>query len=203
MRTAQLLVTGEHPDCRGRGVEMEEDDVRQLLRLKVHYMLKRFDPAKLNPKKAAYHANGGRQRYGSTKTIDKARDGYVNMGLRDQVKDIAKKKRRGELLIEDIASVQLGDGERGRDKFDERYLSAGHDETFAEVEDQMPTLPSTLSEREREVVTLMFQDYRQIEIAGVLNITKREVESAVRGVRTKMADWRPSRPSREVTPVSA
>lgn len=188
-RTAQLLVSGEHPECHGRPVELEEDDVRQLLRMKVHYALKRYDP-----KKVVKKYTSGAQRYGSVTAADKARDGYINMSLRDTVKDIVKRKRRNELHIEDVAPADTGHSPgAARDKFDQRYLSVEHDEVFAEVEDEFPDLPNTLSARERQVMALMYRDFRQTEIAQILELTKREVESAVRGVRTKLADWRPTR----------
>lgn len=199
-RTAQLLVSGEHPECKGRPVETEEDDVRQVLRMKVHYALKRYDPGKVVKKYAS-----GTQRYGSSTAADKARDGYINMAVRDASKDVVKRKRRGELHIEDIApAANSRDTTVLRDKFDERYLSVAHDEAFTEVEDEFPELPNTLTALERQVTGLMFDGFRQTEISVKLAITKRETESAVRGIRAKLADWRPSgagRPARAVVPA--
>lgn len=181
-KTALMLKTGEHPDLRGRSpVEDDLDDIEQILRLKVMKAILAFDPSRVR--------SGGRN--GRS-----ARDGYVNMCLRDQVKDIVKRKRRGEMLIDDIAPVSLDSGHDAggpRDRFDQRYLSTDHDQVFAEVEDELPHLPNTLTERERAVLALMYQDFRQTEIAVRLSITKREVESSVRAIRTKLADWRPGR----------
>lgn len=186
-KTALMLKTGEHPDLHGKApVEADLEDIEQLLRLKVMKAVQSFDPSRA---KAGAAVKRGRS----------ARDGYVNMCLRDQAKDIAKKKRRGELFIEDIAPVSFGDSARNggsdmgfRDKFTERYLSADHEEVFHDVEQELPVIPSTLSDRERLVLVLMYRSYRQTEIAVRLGITKREVESAVRAIRSKMADWRPS-----------
>jgi predicted DNA-binding protein (UPF0251 family) len=42
------------------------------------------------------------------------------------------------------------------------------------------------------VLCLLYRDYRQSEVARELRIEKREVERAVRAIRTKFADWKPS-----------
>jgi RNA polymerase sigma factor (sigma-70 family) len=172
--TAQRLVR--------QGVEAEMEDIQQILRIRVWKAIERFDASRGKP-----------------------RDKYVFMVVFDGAKDIAKKKRRGELLIEDIAPANLSD--RGsdspapRDKFEERYLSADHEEVYGEVDEGELHLPNTLNERERGVLDLMRRHYRQTEIADVLGITKREVESAVRGIRIKLADWRPD--NRDVHAVSS
>lgn len=192
-RTAQLLVTGEHPDCHNRPVEQEEDDVRQVLRMKVFYALKRYEPAKVVKRDTST-----RERYGSRRPADKARDRWVNMCVRDCAKDVAKRKRRDLLLIEDVAPEtshgQFGSGGHGgqRDKFEAKYLAKDHAAEFAEVEDEFPTVPNTLSQRERDVMGLMYDGHKQVEIVGILEISKREVESAVRGIRAKLADWKPT-----------
>jgi hypothetical protein len=78
-----------------------------------------------------------------------------------------------------------------RERFEGQYLAAGHDDIYGDVEDEPPLIPSTLSELELQVVCLMYRDYRQTEIARYLRVEKREVEKAVRSIRTKMADWSP------------
>lgn len=182
-KTALMLKTGEHPDLHGKApVEMDIEDIEQLLRIKVAKAVRAFDPSR---SKAV--GRNGRSR----------RDAYVNMCLRDQAKDIAKKKRRGEMFIDDIAPVEMADGGASngggpRDRFDERYLSTDHEEVFREVEAEIPLIPNTLTVREKAVLALMYRDYKQTEIAVELGITKREVESAVRSIRSKLSDWRPS-----------
>jgi len=163
--TAQRLIRS--------GVEAEMEDIQQILRIKVWKGIVAYNPDKAR---------------GMT------RDRYCFMVLRDQAKDIAKKKRRGELHIEDVAPATQfdDDGYAPRDKFEQRYLSSDSDQEYAAVEDDLPNLPNTLTDRERVVLDLMRDGYRQTEIGPILNITKRDVESSVRGIRAKLADWKPS-----------
>lgn len=173
--TARMLIR--------QGVEEELEDIQQILRLKVWRAIERFSPDRAR---------------GNT------RDKYVFMCVMDAKKDIAKKKRRGELFIEDVAptSVTSDDGvDSVSDRFHARYLSTDHEQVYGDVDDGEVHLPNTLSEREKAVLGLMRDHYRQTEIADVLGITKREVESAVRSIRTKLADWRPTQESRELVPV--
>jgi hypothetical protein len=41
------------------------------------------------------------------------------------------------------------------------------------------------------VLCLLYRSYRQTEIARYLSVEKRDIEKAVRNIRTKMADWSP------------
>lgn len=159
--TAQRLVR--------QGVEADREDIEQLLRVKIWKAIRAYDPAK------------------TKMPLER----YAFMCAFDQAKDIAKRKKRGELFIEDVAPSS-SDEDAPTDRFHERYLSADHSQVYGDVDDGELHLPNTLTERELSVLTLMRESYRQTEIAVELHITKREVESAVRGIRTKLADWRPS-----------
>lgn len=151
--------------------EEEFEDIQQVLRLKVFKALLAYDPSR-------------------AKRL--ARDAYVFMCVRDQAKDIAKRRRRGELLIEDIAPAQA-DGERlpSRDSFEQRYLSAGHDEIYGSIEDDDCLVPNTLTVLERTIVVRLYRDFKQSEIARELGLEKREMERAMRSIRQKLADWQP------------
>lgn len=145
----------------------DEDDVRQVLRIKVWKALLAFDPAK------------------ATQTTEK----YVFMCVRNQVKDLLKKKKRPEDFIEDKAPA---DSPVVRERFECDHLSATPDEIFAEVEDEGIPLPSTLDALERDVALLLYLDFNQTEIARELCVTRQRVRAAHASVKLKMADWRPS-----------
>lgn len=150
------------------------EDIQQVLRIRAWKAIRAYNPEK---------ARGMN------------RDRYVFMCVKDGSKDLGKRKRRGELFIEDVAptSVTSDEGvDTVTDRFHARYLSTDHDQVFGEVDDGEIHLPNTLTSRERGVLGLMRDHYRQGEIAEMLGVSKREVESAVRGIRTKLADWRPS-----------
>lgn len=177
-KTARMLVGGTHPTMLGRPpIEIDIDDVEQILWIKVLKGLRAFDPDK---------ARASRRRGRS------ACDLYINMVVQDQAKDIATKRRRGEAYIEDYTNAPGGANERRDDSFEGRYLSEDHDEVYGEAEDEPPLIPNTLTERERHVLVLLYRQHKQTEIAVQLGLTKREVESVVRQIRTKLQDWRPA-----------
>lgn len=160
-----------------RGVEMELEDVQQLLRIKAWKAIDRFNPE-----------------------LGLPLDRYVFMCVFDERKTIEKKKRRYESYLEDEAPA--GGNDELTDSFTQRYLSVDGAAVYAEIEDELPELPITLSTRQRWVLTLLMRDYRQGEIAEALDISKREVESSVRSLRAKMADWRPAAPGTELEAVA-
>lgn len=164
-----LVFTTSARLVRSERVEMELEDIQQVLRLKVWRALVSFDIAKCRT----------------------TRDKYVFMCVRDQAKDILKKKVRGELLIEDLADTHGGVDEGATlDRFQARYLVATPDEIYGEIEDEV-FVPNTLSGLERAVVVLLYRDYKQTEIAVRLELDRREVEKLVQSIRKKMEDWRP------------
>src|SRR3954467_4600561 len=71
----------------GKGVEMEMEDVQQVLRIKTYRSLEKFKLERIRR---------------STETARQARDRYIRMVLIDQGKDLLKRRRRGELHIEDL-----------------------------------------------------------------------------------------------------
>lgn len=173
-------------------VEEEYDDLCQLLRVKAWKALLSFDPAK------------------STQGQDK----YVFSCLRNQVKDFLKKKKHNVLFIEDIAPLR---GDRtdtqdfnARDAFEHRYLESSEEDAFATVEDELPNLPSTLTGTERNVALLLYLDFDYGEIGAELLVSRKEVGTTVKGIREKMADWKPTPGSvvppprpRQETPLAA
>jgi hypothetical protein len=114
-RTAQLVAGYPH-------VQEDEEDIRQLLRIKVWQALEAHDPSKR-----------GMQ--------NQTREEYVFMCVKNRVKDMLKKKVRPEDFIEDFAPTSRGEGARSRrERFEGRYLR--HDEE-AEVEAAMETYGRT------------------------------------------------------------
>lgn len=147
-------------------VEPDLEDLQQLLRIKVWKSLEKYDPSLCRT----------------------SRNSWVFGAIRNECKDWMRYKRpRGNTSIE-----ALGEEETWRrDAFEGEYLSADHDTAYFDAEDEPPLIPSTLNDLELQVLCLLYRAYRQTEIARYLRVEKREVEKAVRGLRTKMADWSP------------
>lgn len=164
--------------------EEEFDDIAQVLRMTVWRALTAYNPAR------------------SRLPLER----FVFSCVKNRCKDLVRKRRRNELYIEDVAPAQLEErsavGERStRDRFEARYLSAD-DTDFDIVEAGMPTIPSTLTAREREVVALLYLDFSQREAMEMLGIRRNEMERSVRQIRVKMADWKPAVSPAEL-PVAA
>lgn len=151
----------------------EFEDCCQILRIKCWRALESFDASK----------------------TDKPVQNYVFSCVRNQVKDLLKRKRRDEVFIEDIApSAYASDEGRGagRERFEAKYLTETEDQAFAELLAETPLIPSTLSDTERKVLVCLYMEYQHREIASALSISMRAVAAAVRAIKEKMADWKPS-----------
>lgn len=144
-------------------VEEDFDDICAIFRVKIWRALIAFDP----------------ERSGMTQ------DDYVFMCVKNQGKDLVKRRKRDEAFISD-------ERDQGTDAFDARYLQRASDDVYGRIEDGVLLLPSTLTETERFVLGLLYLDYSQKEAILLLRLSKREMERAVRAIREKMADWRPS-----------
>lgn len=147
-------------------VDDDFDDIASVLRVKVWKALRAYDPAKVR-----------------TQTVEK----YVFMCVRNQCKDLIRKKRRPEVSIEDL---RRADGDSPYTWM--RQLASEHDQEYGGVEEEELLVPSTLSELERRIVAWLYLDRTHKEVAGLLGLTRAEMERAVRVIRQKMADWRPS-----------
>lgn len=158
-------------------VEEDYEDLCQIFRVKAWRALKSYDPTR------------------SKLPVER----YVFSCIRNQVKDLLKRKRRDLLFIEDVAPPAENEGIT-RDRFDSQYLCADPEQVYGAIEDGVPLIPSTLTEGERNVVALLYLDFKQAEIAMRLGMTKREVGIAVKRIKEKMADWHPSNGSRHLAP---
>lgn len=144
-------------------VPLEFDDIVQALWLKVMYALQRHDAARHRMTERA----------------------YVFMAVTDKVKDLRRLRRRPECYIEDLRF-------QSQDKWDhENGLAVDADVTFAEAEDEPVVLPSTLTDEEREVISLLLIGYRQAEAGRELGWAPRRIERTMLSIRTKLADWAP------------
>lgn len=162
----------------GPRLEDDPEDVRQVLRIKVWQAL------------VAYDGRGGLLPDARGRT---AQDRYVFMCVRNQVKDLFKKKRQNTLAIEDLVAAAGAELRlRSRDNFEEQYLSSSPEEVYGGIEDDDVLVPSTLTQLERQVVVLLYRDFRQAEVARSLGLDKRAMERVMKSIRAKMADWRPT-----------
>lgn len=161
-------------------VDEDYDDLVQHLSLKVWQARRAFDPART--------------------TLPE--QNFVFSCVTNRVKDLLKSQRRlnesrggGPVFIEDV------DPDR-RWQFDAQYLQVTEEEAFAEVEDELPRLPSTLTEVERRVIILLVLDFKKSEIVRMTGYSRSRVVKAEASVREKMEDWRPTRMNGR-TPVAA
>lgn len=148
------------------GVEEEFEDLQQIFRMKLVKALRAYNPR--------------RSRL--------ARDAFIFGAIANQKKDMLKRKRRNEGSVEELA-----DAYSTEDRFAlEHGLVTSPDEIYAAIEDDDLMLPSTLSAIERQIVVRLYAGRMQIEAAAELGLTKGETERAMRSIRVKLADWRPS-----------
>jgi DNA-directed RNA polymerase specialized sigma24 family protein len=174
---------------------MEEEDMRQELRLKAAQSIIAFD------KKRSDHSE--------TKISVK---NFVFGCLTNRVTDLRKAQCRklnhgvGIRYIEDFGdiapntSVNFGisaesslAGEHNR--FDLKYFHVDHDQVFGRIDEGEIVLPTDLTETERSVMLLLTLDMTRTEIAVRLGITRPEAFKCVESLREKFHDWDPrSRP---------
>lgn len=175
-------------------VDYEVEDIEQILWVKVYKALLAYDEVRwANGTRSSTTANLSRTR----------RDKYVNMCVRDQVKDVVRKRRLEESFIEDLAPSTDAEGRRPRESFDLQYLCSTREENYGAVEEGRPLVPNTLTQLELRIVVLLYRDYKQSEVARKLGMDKREMERHMRSIRAKMEDWRPSVLADHDLPVAA
>lgn len=151
------------------GLRMDEDDVRQFLRVKVWRALESFRPER------------------ATQSVE----GYVFMCVANGVKDLLKqadraKRNKPECYLEDQYR-----GDTGRERFDAKHLSHDEDGIRDAYLERTVELPSTLDFMERHVVLLLYEGLNQTEIARELGCTRTRVRNTHASVQRKMMDWAP------------
>lgn len=156
-------------------IEDDFDDVKQVLRIKVWRALLSYD---------------------ATRDLRLAsQDRYVFGCVTNQVKDLIKKRKRSdfEMGIEDAVPTIGSEEFSLLDSFELRVgLTTSHDQVYSIVEDEPVNLPSTLTGHEKRIVNLLLLDLQHIEVARALGMTKAEIARAIRTIRDKMADWKPT-----------
>jgi RNA polymerase sigma factor (sigma-70 family) len=157
-------------------VELDYDDIVQVLRIKVWRALEAHDPRKVK-----------------TQTLER----FIFMCVKNQCKDLIRRRHRGEVYLEDLIP-----DDAGTDWAEWMVqLSADHEQTYGAVEDDELFIPSTLTGIERAIVAWLYLDRTQKEVAGLLGLTRAEMERAVKVIRQKMADWQPSPRTTVTIPV--
>lgn len=161
-----------------QGVELEFDDVRQLLRMKIWRAIERHDTDHV-------------------KRMSLPR--FVFMCVTNLRKDLeTRRPRRYNSSIEAIRDRRLvgeaGEGGTLADWFDGRYLSTDADQVYFEVEDEPVRLPSTLDATERTLIALRLEGRPLYEIERTLGLSRAQRERALHSIREKLADWQPSPP---------
>lgn len=157
-------------------VQEEYEDLCQIFRLKALEAIASYDPKKARQKV----------------------ESYVFQCIYNKVKDLIKRRRRDDLYLEDVAPQWTGsaNGERekngGTDQFDAKYFLESEQDAFRDILRNTPLLPNTLTEVEEKVLLGLYLEHQQKEIAVMFDLTPREVAKAVRGLKEKMADWKPS-----------
>lgn len=160
-------------------VEIELDDIRAIYRIKTWYALERYDSGR-GGGLACARTNGG---------CRCARCRFVFMCLKNMEKDLLKRVRRREILLEDAAPSSQP---QSRDRFEQQHgLAISHDEVYGEVEDDL-LLPSTLTRGERATVLALIDGATQADIRREAGLSRGEMDRVMMSIRSKMADWKPS-----------
>lgn len=158
------------------GVEMDIEDIRALMRIKVWRTLLAFD---------AGHVSGLK------------RDNFVYGCLMNFKKDLLKRPRRHEASVDELRSRgsagSQAEGQELTEWFDLRFLSVCEEEVYGRAVEDDLLLPVTLDAQERQVVQLLYEGATMREVDLALGISRGLRERIVRSVREKLADWRPSR----------
>lgn len=155
--TARQIIAG--------GVEMDEEDVAQLLRVKVWQAVRKHD---------------------ETRRRGLPLRRYVFMCVTNVRKDIEKRPRRHTSSIDAIRDRAHAD-EDGTvaDWFDARFLSVDAESVYGEVDDSFE-LPDDFTPIERQVVTLRLNGYLLLEIDRKLGLSRAQREGVMRSVREKL-----------------
>ena len=156
-------------------VEESQEDIEQLLWIKCHKALMAFDPAR-----------------NST-----PQDVYVYHCIARAKIDILrgdKGQKRQILYIDDVRGATHPDAAQHGDmagRIDLAYLSVGAERVYAEIERELPLIPSTLTHIERHVLVLMYDDYTNQQIQRALGLKRKELKEAIARIQQKCLDWAP------------
>jgi len=161
--TARLVVAS--------GVELDIEDVRQMLRIRVWRALAAYDSSK--------------DRVGIKRWVFGA---IVNAKV-----DLLRRPRRHERSLDQFrdSNDQTLSGDNHVDRFDARYLNASEDQVYGHVGDDLE-LPSWLNTTERRIVKLLMHGMSSFELDEELGLRHDVTLAYLRTIRVKLADWRPT-----------
>jgi len=145
-------------------IQDEYEDIVSVLRIKVWRSLESYDPAR------------------SRMPVER----YVFSCVKNQVKDLLKRKRRNEVFLHDVGPTDVGDS------WEDWLLSVPADDVYADVEAEPPVIPSTLTAVEREALLRLYAGASHREVARTMGCKRSELERIVGSIRVKMADWSPA-----------
>lgn len=154
-------------------VGMEEEDLRQEIRLKVAQGL------------IAYNASRSKLPLKN----------YIFGIVRNRITDLQKAqcRRANYGLTFTHIEAYADNSEYSADRLEFEYLTrTDHDQTYSQVDDVFE-LPATLTAQERCIVVLMGQEMRPSEIALRLGLASVEASRAIKVIKEKLADWRPTK----------
>lgn len=162
------------------------EDICQVFRVKVWKALLAWDPT--DHRILAKIAKG--------ETEDDLRDRFVFMCVRNQGKDLVKRRKpeTDPLFIEDFRAHEQPAGENGpsrTDKFEAQYLAATEEEIFGEIDGEDILLPPGLSQDERRVLVCMYLDLTHAEIQLRLGLSAKQVSAAKRGLKENLQHLKP------------
>lgn len=158
-------------------VEESREDIEQILWINCHKALMRYDPSRLTMPRDAYVANCIIRRKIDILRADKS-------------------EKRKILYIEDMydGAWPESSGERGgpgQDRTKLKYLSVEAEAIYAEIERELPLIPSTLTHLERHILVLLYDDYTPQQIQTQLGVKRAEVKEALDRIQIKFADFKP------------
>ncbi len=169
-------------------VKREEHDLEQELRIRVWRAIETFDAFKV--------------RGSPTDALRRYVYSAVANKIKDFKRDAAREAHRRELYglsflhIEDTYTYVMADG-GGRqpspsERFDELYHHTEHDEVYGHADGEGFVLPSTVTERESQVLLLLMMELSKAEVVVRLGVGRVEVDRCVVALRLKLADWQPT-----------
>lgn len=152
---------GEMARVRG----FEEDDFKQVLRIKVWQAINAYDPSRTRMQLP----------------------NFVFGCMTNLIKDIKGKRVRSDAYLEDLLGPGGSDEgvSRGDNSRNAMLLSVDQETAFRELETEV-LLPESLDEDERAVALLLIEDYAQHEIATTLGIRRTQVRAHIAAIRLKM-----------------
>lgn len=152
-------------------VELPFDDIKSELRIKAWKALKKYDS----------------DRSGVPVEV------YVYYAVMNRKKDILrddKGQKRTVVYIDDMTHGQ-NDRDDSDSRNDFRYFSLGSETVYADVEREIPLIPSTLTDVEKHVLVMLYDGFTILDIQRQVGIKRQEVKDAVAQIQIKFSDWRP------------